>query len=134
MNAPPPHPPPGPRLPRQPQGPEGWPDQWPPQPPLRPAKAWYLLVALLMMCGAGFTGLGVVAGLFLKAGKWAACDITADCAHHPNDPGYREPGYPLWPFVTAAVLAALALGLFLVLFLARRRNARAQGGPSSRTD
>ncbi|QKW08995.1 hypothetical protein HUT18_24030 [Streptomyces sp. NA04227] len=132
MNAHEPYPSARPRVPRQPRGPEAWqgpaPDGWE---GVRPVKAWYALVALLMLCGAGFTGLGVVAGLFLTAGKHLACDTTTACDRRPYEEGYQDPGWSAWPFVTAAVLAALAVLLFTAVFLARRRN-HAERGPGAR--
>ncbi|MFG2998899.1 hypothetical protein [Streptomyces sp. NPDC048340] len=101
------------------------PSYGPPRGRVRPHVAWYALPAASLLAALAFAGLGVVAGLFLTAGKRYACDATTACTKTPYEAGYHDPAWPHWPFVTAAVCAAVAVAAFAAILLARRRARRA---------
>ncbi|MEV7525045.1 hypothetical protein [Streptomyces sp. NPDC091371] len=99
----------------------------PPTPPPPPTRArlhgaWYTAPAVLLLAALSLTGIGVLAGLFLTAGKHVACDSTTECAHTPYEPGYAAPAWPHAPFIAAAVCAALAVVTFVAILVVRRRG------------
>ncbi|MFD9337728.1 hypothetical protein ACFWBF_25510 [Streptomyces sp. NPDC060028] len=79
-----------------------------------------------------FAGFGAAAGLFLTAGKRYACDATTACTKTPYEPGYHDPPWPHWPFVTAAVCAAVAVATWATIVLSRR-GARSWSAAITRT-
>ncbi|MGW6704781.1 hypothetical protein ACWGDE_07800 [Streptomyces sp. NPDC054956] len=95
----------------------------PPAPRRSPHGAWYAAPAFMAFGALAFSAYGFLWGLIARAGKHIVCDSTTACAATPYEAGYVAPGWPVWPFVTAATLFVLALLISAGLITARRNTA-----------
>ncbi|MFD3543259.1 hypothetical protein ACFWUQ_27690 [Streptomyces sp. NPDC058662] len=88
----------------------------------RPHGGWYAVPAVMTLGALLISLYGALWGLVVRAGKHIVCDSTTSCAASPYEAAYTTPGWPVWTFVTAATLFAMALLVSAGLLAARCRR------------